>query len=271
MVLDNNTVFGTVNANRTALQMATRRCSGPTRLGSTADHAPRAGRAMDAIARTAARRHQSHRRFFLSAHGRPHRRLCDDRRLQDRRAGVPRRLNRLVLLATFRFRRLLCRAARHARARPLVDCAARRRQITRRYRPNTLVLETHFETEDGAATLIDFMPLGSRHSTIVRLSFGARGKVTMRTELILRFGYGAIVPWVTRLEDGALRAIAGPDMVGAAHARACTRRGYDDGRRVHHQQRRHHSIRSVLSAVAPAIACPDRSDGGDAGYREILA
>ncbi len=86
-------------------------------------------------------------------------------------------------------------------------------KITRRYRANTLVLETSFETEDGAATMIDFMPLGSRHSTIVRLLFGVRGKVMMLTELILRFGYGAIVPWVTRLEDGALRAIAGPDMV----------------------------------------------------------
>jgi GH15 family glucan-1,4-alpha-glucosidase len=86
-------------------------------------------------------------------------------------------------------------------------------RITRRYRPNTLVLETHFETEDGAATLIDFMPLGGRYSTVVRLVTGIRGKVTMHTELILRFGYGAIVPWVTRLEDGALRAIAGPDMM----------------------------------------------------------
>jgi len=86
-------------------------------------------------------------------------------------------------------------------------------RITRRYRPKTLVLETQFETEEGAATLIDFMPLHGRHSTIVRLVTGIRGQVTMRTELILRFGYGAIVPWVTRLEDGALRAIAGPDMV----------------------------------------------------------
>jgi GH15 family glucan-1,4-alpha-glucosidase len=86
-------------------------------------------------------------------------------------------------------------------------------RVTRRYRPNTLVLETHFETEEGAATLIDFMPLSGHHSTIVRLVTGTRGKVTMSTELILRFGYGAIVPWVTRLEDGALRAIAGPDMM----------------------------------------------------------
>jgi GH15 family glucan-1,4-alpha-glucosidase len=86
-------------------------------------------------------------------------------------------------------------------------------RITRRYRPNTLVLETHFETEEGAATVVDFMPLRGSHSSIVRLVIGTRGRVAMSTELILRFGYGAIVPWVTRLEDGAIRAIAGPDMV----------------------------------------------------------
>jgi GH15 family glucan-1,4-alpha-glucosidase len=85
--------------------------------------------------------------------------------------------------------------------------------VTRRYRPDTLILETHFETSEGAATLVDFMPFRSDHSEIVRLVVGTRGKVAMHTELILRFGYGAIVPWVTRLEDGALRAIAGPDMV----------------------------------------------------------
>ena len=57
------------------------------------------------------------------------------------------------------------------------------------------------------------MPLRNRHSTIVRFVIGTRGQLAMHTELILRFGYGAIVPWVTRLETGALRAIAGPDMV----------------------------------------------------------
>jgi GH15 family glucan-1,4-alpha-glucosidase len=86
-------------------------------------------------------------------------------------------------------------------------------RVTRRYRPNTLVLETYFETDEGAATLTDFMPLSGHHSTIVRLVTGTRGKLAMSTELVLRFGYGAIVPWVTRLEDGALRAIAGPDMM----------------------------------------------------------
>jgi GH15 family glucan-1,4-alpha-glucosidase len=85
-------------------------------------------------------------------------------------------------------------------------------QITRRYRPNTLVLETNFETPDGAATLVDFMPQGCDHSTLVRFIVGKRGQLAMHTELILRFGYGSIVPWVTRVENGALRAIAGPDM-----------------------------------------------------------
>jgi GH15 family glucan-1,4-alpha-glucosidase len=85
-------------------------------------------------------------------------------------------------------------------------------RITRRYRPDTLILETQFETKDGAATLIDFMPFRSDHSEIVRLVVGTRGRVKMHTELVLRFGYGAVVPWVTRLEDGTLRAIAGPDM-----------------------------------------------------------
>src|SRR5580658_11005105 len=86
-------------------------------------------------------------------------------------------------------------------------------QVTRHYRPNTLVLETHFETPDGAATLVDFMPMPGKHSSIVRYVIGTRGRVPMHTELILRFGHGAIVPWVSRPESGALRAIAGPHMV----------------------------------------------------------
>src|SRR3984885_14257786 len=86
-------------------------------------------------------------------------------------------------------------------------------RVSRQYRPDTLVLETQFETADGAATLIDFMPMGLRRSSIVRLVVGVRGTVAMSTELILRFGYGAVVPWVTRSEDGVMRAIAGPDMV----------------------------------------------------------
>ena len=57
------------------------------------------------------------------------------------------------------------------------------------------------------------MPIIGVRSSVVRLVIGERGRVRMCTDLVLRFGYGAIVPWVTRLEDGTLRAIAGPDMV----------------------------------------------------------
>lgn len=85
-------------------------------------------------------------------------------------------------------------------------------RIARRYRDNTLILETDIETADGAVTVIDFMPPRGKASDVVRLVVGRRGQVAMRTELVLRFDYGSIVPWVTRLADGTLRAIAGPDM-----------------------------------------------------------
>jgi len=86
-------------------------------------------------------------------------------------------------------------------------------RISRRYRDQTLILETRFETDSGAVTLTDFMPPLSANPTIIRLVVGERGSVDLHLDLILRFGYGAIVPWVTRLEDGTLRAVAGPDMV----------------------------------------------------------
>src|SRR3954452_7484121 len=85
------------------------------------------------------------------------------------------------------------------------------RRVDRRYRGDTVILETRFETADGAVLLVDFMPPRSGHSNLVRLAIGERGKVPMRLELVLRFGYGALVPWVHRQEDGTLRAIAGPD------------------------------------------------------------
>jgi GH15 family glucan-1,4-alpha-glucosidase len=91
-----------------------------------------------------------------------------------------------------------------------VDAAAR---VTRRYRGDTLILETEFETAEGSVLVIDFMPLRDSKSNIVRTVVGKRGRVAMQTQIILRFDYGAIVPWVSRLDDGVLRAIAGPDMI----------------------------------------------------------
>jgi GH15 family glucan-1,4-alpha-glucosidase len=90
------------------------------------------------------------------------------------------------------------------------DGAAR---TTRRYRDRTLILETRFETNAGAVVLTDFMPLRGAHPALVRLVTGERGRVAMCSELVLRFGYGAIVPWVTRLDEKTLRAVAGPEMV----------------------------------------------------------
>jgi GH15 family glucan-1,4-alpha-glucosidase len=86
-------------------------------------------------------------------------------------------------------------------------------QVRRRYRGNTLILETRFEDSNGAATVIDFMPPRGSHSNIVRLVVGERGRMDMCTEFLVRFGYGAVVPWVTKLDDKTVRAIAGPDMV----------------------------------------------------------
>ena len=85
-------------------------------------------------------------------------------------------------------------------------------RITRRYREGTLILETDFETADGLVSIVDFMPPRESVSDLVRIVIGRRGTVSMRMEFIVRFGYGVQVPWVSRLEDGSLRAIAGPDM-----------------------------------------------------------
>jgi len=83
----------------------------------------------------------------------------------------------------------------------------------RRYRDDTLVLETEFETEQGAVALIDFMPMRGQHCNLVRIVKGLRGRVPMHMQMILRFDYGATVPWVTRLHEGrGMRAVAGPDM-----------------------------------------------------------
>jgi GH15 family glucan-1,4-alpha-glucosidase len=85
-------------------------------------------------------------------------------------------------------------------------------KTSRRYWDNTLILETRFETADGIVAVIDFMPPRGKASDIVRLVRGVRGRVKLRMELVIRFGFGTDIPWVKRTEDGALLAIRGPDM-----------------------------------------------------------
>ena len=81
----------------------------------------------------------------------------------------------------------------------------------RRYRAGTLVLETEFETADGAVQLIDFMPpRGDGPPRLMRIVHGLRGRVPMRMELLVRPDYGTIVPWVEEVSDGVL-VTAGPD------------------------------------------------------------
>jgi GH15 family glucan-1,4-alpha-glucosidase len=84
------------------------------------------------------------------------------------------------------------------------------RRIRRRYRPGTLVLETELETAEGVVRLVDCMPPGELIPNVVRLVEGVSGRVTMRMELVIRFDYGWIVPWVRNL-DGVLVAVGGPD------------------------------------------------------------
>jgi GH15 family glucan-1,4-alpha-glucosidase len=95
----------------------------------------------------------------------------------------------------------------------LIAAADRAARVTRCYRDDTLILETRIETSHGAVTVIDFMPPRGHCSDVVRLVKGERGTVRMRLELILRFDYGLTIPWVTRLPDGSLNAIAGPSRV----------------------------------------------------------
>jgi GH15 family glucan-1,4-alpha-glucosidase len=93
----------------------------------------------------------------------------------------------------------------------LLAPAGEARVTSRRYRPETLVLETDFETADGAARVIDFMPRrGDGPPRVMRIVEGLRGRVPMRMELTLRPDYGSIVPWIEPASDGAV-ATAGPD------------------------------------------------------------
>ncbi|BCJ74634.1 glucoamylase [Catellatospora sp. IY07-71] len=86
------------------------------------------------------------------------------------------------------------------------------RAVRRRYRGDTLVLETEFDTDEGTVRLVDFMPPRGEAADVVRIVEGVSGRVPMRMDLRLRFDYGHVVPWVRRV-DADLVAVAGPDAV----------------------------------------------------------
>ncbi|HEX3169932.1 MAG TPA: glycoside hydrolase family 15 protein, partial [Burkholderiales bacterium] len=97
-----------------------------------------------------------------------------------------------------------------AHGRWLIAPAAEVLSARRQYRDGTLILETEFETREGAVRIIDCMPLSGERWDLVRIVEGLRGRVAMQLELIIRFDYGSIVPWVRRPND-TLLATAGPD------------------------------------------------------------
>jgi GH15 family glucan-1,4-alpha-glucosidase len=94
-----------------------------------------------------------------------------------------------------------------------IEPKAERPGIQRRYRPGTLVLETEFSTGEGTVVLIDCMDRRGEHQDVLRMVRGMRGRVPMRMELAIRFEYGTVVPWVSRVSDNTLSAIAGPDQI----------------------------------------------------------
>ncbi|MDE2472673.1 MAG: glycoside hydrolase family 15 protein, partial [Bradyrhizobium sp.] len=86
-------------------------------------------------------------------------------------------------------------------------------KTSRHYWDDTLILETRFETAGGTVAVIDFMPPRGTASDIVRLVRGINGRVKLRMEMVIRFGFGIDIPWVKKNEDGSgLLAICGPDM-----------------------------------------------------------
>ena len=86
-------------------------------------------------------------------------------------------------------------------------------QTTRSYHDGSMVLETEHVTDTGTVRVIDFMPIHEEHSSIVRMIECVSGKVRMHVDLAIRFDYGVSVPWVSRIDDETLLAVAGPNLL----------------------------------------------------------
>jgi GH15 family glucan-1,4-alpha-glucosidase len=135
---------------------------------------------------------------------------------------------------------------------------------TRRYLHDTLVLETCWETDDGAVRVLDFMPPRGRAPDVVRIVEGVRGRVRMRSELVVRFGYGSIVPWVHRSDDARV-AIAGPDALcfrtpaptRGENMRTISEFAVDEGERIPFVLTWYPSHEEVPRAIDPEHALTD--------------
>ncbi|HUE65686.1 MAG TPA: glycoside hydrolase family 15 protein [Rhizomicrobium sp.] len=95
----------------------------------------------------------------------------------------------------------------------LIEPAGKKFSSSRRYRGETLILETIFTTPTGKARVTDLMPPGTPESCIVRIVEALEGHVDMRTELVIRFDYGVTIPWVSRRDTRTMTAVAGPHLL----------------------------------------------------------
>jgi GH15 family glucan-1,4-alpha-glucosidase len=97
----------------------------------------------------------------------------------------------------------------------LLAPAGKVKSVQRRYLNDSLILETDFHTSRGSVRVVDFMPVSDQRWDVVRIVQGLSGTVALRMELIVRFDYGSIVPWVRRSGD-LLLITAGPDTLELA-------------------------------------------------------
>jgi GH15 family glucan-1,4-alpha-glucosidase len=163
---------------------------------------------------------------------------------------------------------------------------------SRRYVDDTLILETTWETDEGAVRVLDFMPPRGDAPDVVRIVEGLRGRVELRTELVIRFDYGRVVPWVRRLDGDTRIAIAGPDAlclrtpveVGGEDMKTVARFTVGEGRRVPFVLTWYPSFRPLPATVDPERALADTTefwhewigrcgyegDGHDAVHRSLI-
>ena len=124
-----------------------------------------------------------------------------------------------MLLPALRLRRLLRTAAGHAEhGRWLLAPAGGITRATRRYRSDTLILESIYESPEGRVRAIDFMPPRGDTPDIVRIVEGLDSEVPMRSELVIRFDYGGVVPWVG---GWRVRGLPSPGRTRCASAPRC--------------------------------------------------
>ena len=144
------------------------------------------------------------------------------------------------------------------------------RRTARRYREGTLILETDFETDEGTVTIIDCMPPRSEEPDLVRMVVGRRGTVSMRMQLIIRFDYGSIVPWVRRIEGG-ISAVAGPDSVLILAGVPLYGENLTTVADFTVSARTTPALRLDVALVPRAKPREDRPGGNYPGYREMVA